>query len=400
MSSHEGETGSGTVQKLAGAAAGVAALSGVASADDGGTYLFDPAAADVEDAVGFVAADAVALNDHDDLLEFEVADLEAAWRSDGTTSTATVADDVDARVDLPVADAQTVLAEADVDAADVESVAGVGATAVGADDRLGGVAVEGSFDAAGAVDALSEVTDLEAIDGDGDLDRYRVVDDRLEGDVVVAAGDGRLLVGGTGAVDADGGDQVDRLLAAADGDAARLGPESDHVGDVLEELSDVPAVAGVEWAFPGESAALVPDYVEGPLRAHGVLPDGVSPADLAADVGALAVGADPEGPRTVGVVAYDGDPPVAAARDVLDAVRSETDRLSEVDLSVSASGSLLVVEASTTADDLTSAQEDLRQRLRETGTLRAGVRMGALPSLKGAYRAVESYWNAFVDRRL
>lgn len=401
MSSQTGDDGHerATVRKLAGAAIGAAALSGVASAEDADSYLFDPAEAGVEDAVGFVSADAAALGEHDDLLEFETADLKESWRTDGTASLEEIAADLEERVDEPVSDAWTVVDESGVAAEEIDRVGAVGSTTLGTDDRLGGLAVEGSFDGAAVVDALGEVTELESTGGDA-YDRYRVQDDRLEGDVVVAAADGSLLVGGTGDLDADGGTVVDRLIAASEGEAPRLGPGSTHVGAILDELSDVPAVAGVEWTYAGESANLVPDSLEGPLRAHGALPDDVELDDLTADVGALALGVDPDGPRTVGVVAYDGDPPVDEAGDVVDAVEAESDRLDEVDVSVAGSGDLLVVEASTTADHLTSVQEGARDTVRAASTLRSGVTRGAIPSLKGAYRTAADYWEAFVDDHL
>lgn len=397
MPSQQGNSESGTARKLAGVGVAAAALSGVGSADSSGPYLFNPRDLGVEDAAGFVSADVATFRDHDDLLQVDRSDLTEAWSGDGSTSVADIASEVGSQVDLPVADAQTVLDASDVTAEDVDRISAVGGAAVGAEDRLGGLVLEGSLDGADVVAALDEVTTMEGAGGDA-YDRYAVSDDRLDGDVVVASGDGRVLVGGTGGVDATAQDAVDQLVAAGDGEADRFVPESEYAGEIVDELSGMPGIAGVEWAHAGESGNLVPDSAGPVLEANGFLPGDVDGESATSGVGALGLGVDPAGPRAVGVVAYDDEPAAEPVEDTLSFLEDQyPDAFEKLDVSVSTSGSLLIVEAETAADHLEDVQTGVAESVRSTGTLGEGVTWTVLPTLKAAYRTADDYWTAFVE---
>lgn len=391
----------GTTKKLAGAgvaATAVSAVAGVASADGSDSWLFDPSSLGTEDADGFVAVDVAAVREHDDLLKLTEEDVREAWVPDGTATVDEMVEDVADRVDLPVRDAKTVIDGVDVTAEDVDRIAAIGSSEVDAEDRLGGVVVEGDVSGQEIVDSLNQVTEMNASGSGDEYDRWSVSDSDLEGEVVLASGDGRILVGGTGDLDAGAHEVIDQLIDAHAGDADNFAPTSTYSGDILGELSGLPAVAGVEWGYAGKSSDLVPDHAESAVESQGFLADGVSASDFTEGVGALAVGVDPAGPRAVGVVAYDGDAPVSAAEDTLSMLKDEyPDRFSDVDVSVSSSGNLLVVETSTTADHLKDLQAELKYETETASTLRRGVTVSVLPSVKGAAWTVKNYWNSFVE---
>ncbi|PSQ59132.1 hypothetical protein BRD18_04185 [Halobacteriales archaeon SW_7_71_33] len=369
MPSHQetGGSGSGVSRKLAGAGVAAAALSGAAagSESDGG-WLPDISGFGADDAVGFVAVDVAALREHDDLLELGEGDLTGAW-NDGDASLDDVTAAVDDRTDISVSDAKTVIDATSVTVDDVDQIAAVGSGAIGDDGGVGGLVIDGSV-------------------------------------AVVAATEGRVLAGGTSGVDADGGDVIDLLIDVNDGEAARLGPESEYAGDIFAELSDVVGVAGVEWVHGDASADLLPDSLSGALKAQGYLPDGVDVQSATGGVGAVAVGVDPGEQRAKGVVAYDGSPPVEAVRDTVDHLEAQhEDTLADLDVSGSVDSTeenLLVLEASTTAEELRDLQRGLSERASVTTALGQGITRGAIPTLKGAYRTAVDYWRAFVENHL
>ncbi|PSQ17720.1 hypothetical protein BRD00_06450 [Halobacteriales archaeon QS_8_69_26] len=380
------------------AATAVSAVAGVASANGSvGGWLFDPSAVGPEDATGFAEIDVAAMREHDDLLELDESDVRNAWTSDGADSVDAMIDDVADRVDFRLRDAKTAIDQSGVAAEDVDRVAAIGSSRVGGDGSIGGVVVEGSVSGPDVVEGLNQVTEMDSVSSADEYDRYSVSDADLEGDVVVAASEGRVIAGGTGDVDASGADIINQLIDAHDGNVARFGPESSYSGDIFAEL-DTAGVAGVEWKYSGESSNLVPDHAESAVEAKGFVPDDVDAGTFTEGVGAVAVGVDPSGPRAAGVVAYDGDAPVAAAQDTLSMLQDDyPEKFDDVDVSVEGSGNLLVVEASTTADALKDAQADLKVRSESAGTLRRGVTVSALPTLKGAAWTVKNYWNSFVD---
>jgi len=384
-----------------GAGLGAVTLSSVAAAGNAsGSWLFDPAQVDVEDATGFVDVDVAALREHDDLLELDADDVRESWTSDGSTSLDRVIDDVDAEIDLPVEDAWTAIDVSGIEVGDIDRVAAIGAGQFDDADTVGGIVLEGSFDTAAVTDGLETVTDL-AADGGDEYDRYAVSDDRLDSDVVVAVSDGRALAGGIRELDTDPDEAVDLLIDAYAGEADRFGPQSEYAADVLTELSGAAGIAGVEWDFAAESGSLVPDHVEGALTTASVLSDDVDLTELTNDIGAAAVGVYPDDPSARLIIAYDGDAPVEAAAETVDQIEDRfATQLDGIKLTVDRGADLLVVEATSSADHLRELQSDFGSSFRTASTLRRGVTWGVIPTLQGATATARGHWNAFVDTHL
>ncbi|PSP79106.1 hypothetical protein BRC81_06460 [Halobacteriales archaeon QS_1_68_20] len=354
--------------------------------------MFDPAQVGVEDATRFAAVDWAALRDGD-VFGVSLADLQDAWTADGAASTQAIVDDLDVQAGVPLSDAYTTVDVSGVASADVDRVSKLGASQLGADGHVGAVVVEGTFDDVDVVGGFDEVTDLTAAGGD-EFDRYRVSDDRLSSDVVVAVGSDRLLVGRAAALDQDGDDVVDLLVDAHNGDAARFGPESTYAGDIFDELSGMAAVFGAEWEYAADAHNLVPSAFDDKLHAQGLLPEDVSLDDVTRGVGAVALGVDADAANAKLVVSYDRTPPVGAVRDLLSTLKSGS-AFDDVDWTVESSGDLLVVDLTTTPERVRSI---LSSRVDEdVGGLRDGTVWATLPTLRGAAAVFRGHLSAFAE---